>query len=376
MKKKEFVLLLESLTIGGKTTAAVALCASQYRANMSALVNKGSTFTVDWAYDADVKDIALQDILLNYQSVFGTERSERINAEQFAKILDSEAGKYLKNIFGLEKQDDLYGRGLEQYVLDAVAKYVQHCDKTKLAELFKSKICSQFISRIKVAIPPVTGLCKFLDKRNTTLVLRDMHGNFDKDPADVDAIRTSTDQELGIDCIDAILLLSTTEPFANTVELYKNVYKHTFESVPVFIMNRLSTVSSLYDYVYGLDAENVTVEHVQSFLQAVKDGDKKGFREIPATFVQSYKLLELLDVGYVDGLGFNYNHKDYESTDLRYVYPYVNSLSLSHTEPDYTAADYHLYELIVLENIEGMIDKVFTFNKNDLSNSKPEKILL
>lgn len=47
MKKKEFVLLLESLTIGGKTTAAVALCASQYRANMSALVNKGSTFTVD-----------------------------------------------------------------------------------------------------------------------------------------------------------------------------------------------------------------------------------------------------------------------------------------------------------------------------------------
>lgn len=99
MKKKEFVLLLESLTIGGKTTAAVALCASQHRANMSALVNKGSTFTVDWAYDADVKDIALQDILLNYQSVFGTERSERINAKQFAKILDSEAGKYLKNIF-------------------------------------------------------------------------------------------------------------------------------------------------------------------------------------------------------------------------------------------------------------------------------------
>ena len=102
MKKRELVLLMTALTKGGKTTIAMALCHPDYRRKMVSLSNCRTEVTVDWTYDPEAKDIFLQEILLNYQGVFGTEFKERISCEKFAEVLDRKEGKYLRETFGLE----------------------------------------------------------------------------------------------------------------------------------------------------------------------------------------------------------------------------------------------------------------------------------
>ena len=49
---------------------------------------------------------------------------------------------------------------------------------------------------------------------------------------------------------------------------------------------------------------------------------------------------------------FNYNYKVYNNEDLRYIYPNSTTLVKNDGKPDYESADYHLYELIVFENLK------------------------
>ena len=107
-------------------------------------------------------------------------------------------------------------------------------------------------------------------------------------------------------------------------------------------MTRPDSVSTLYDFMYGIDEENVTVENVRDFLQSAKKGNGKGFKEFPNTYLQCYRLLEMFDIGKINGVDFNYNYKVYNNEDLRYIYPNSTTLVQNDGKPDYESADYHL----------------------------------
>ena len=196
MKRKELVLLMAALTKGGKTTIAMALCNPKYRAKMASLSNCRTEVTVDWTYDTGANDIALKEILLNYQGVFGTDFKERISCEKFSEVLDSEEGKYLQDIFGLEKQENLSGSELEQYVLNAIMSYVNSCDEEGLAKLIKNRLSNRFLRRIKVVVPPVEEFAQFFDEKTVSLVLRDTRGLLDIDPEEATKVQSRTMQEL------------------------------------------------------------------------------------------------------------------------------------------------------------------------------------
>lgn len=359
MRKKELVLLMTALTKGGKTTIAMALCHPDYRGKMVSLSNCRTEVTVDWTYDSEASDITLEKILLNYQGVFGTAFKERIDCEKFSEVLDSEEGKYLRDTFGLEKQENMSGSELEKYVLNKIEEYVNDCDEKGLAKVIRSRLSNRFLRRIKVVVPPVDEFVKFFNEKGVSLVLRDTRGLLDIDPEEATKVPFRTMQELGIDGIDAVLLLGTAAPFADTIKWYKNAYKSAFESVPVFIMTRPDAVSMLYRFKYG---NNVTVENVHDFLLAAKKGTEIGFDEFPNTFLQCYRLLEMFELGKIEGVDFKYNYKVYNNEDLRYVYPNSTTLVQSAGSPDYQSADYQLYELIVFENLKDMINKVVEHN--------------
>lgn len=156
--------------------------------------------------------------------------------------------------------------------------YVNSCDEEGLAKLIKNRLSNRFLRRIKVVVPPVEEFAQFFDEKTVSLVLRDTRGLLDIDPEEATKVQSRTMQELGIDGIDAVLLLGTAAPFADTIKWYKNAYKSAFESVPVFIMTRPDSVSTLYDFMYGIDEENVTVENVRDFLQSAKKGNGKGLK--------------------------------------------------------------------------------------------------
>lgn len=350
---------MTALTKGGKTTIAMALCHKAFRNRMVSLGNCRTEITVDWTYGADATQITLTEILLNYQGVFGTDKKERINCERFSKVLDSKDGKYLIDTFGFEKQEGLSADDLEQYVLEKIKDYVNNCDDKRLSNLIKDRKSNRFLRRIKVSVPPVDEFKKFFEAKNISLVLRDTRGLLDIDPEEATNVPTKTMQELGIDNIDAVLLLGTAAPFADTVTWYKNAYKEAFESVPIFIMTRPDSVSTLYDIKYGIDDENVTVDNVKDFLLAAKKGNEKGFKEFPNTFIQCYRLLEMFEIGKLSGNEFFYKYKVYNNEDLRYVYPNSTTLVQSQSStPNYDAADYKLYEIIIFENIKDMLSKI------------------
>jgi hypothetical protein len=362
MRRKELVLLMTALTKGGKTTIAMALCHPNFRGKMVSLSNCRTEVTVDWTYDSEATDINLKKILLNYQGVFGTDFKERISCEKFSEVLDSEEGKYLRDIFGLEKQENLSSSELEKYVLDTITEYVNACDDKGLAKIIKDRLSNRFLRRIKVIVPPADEFVKFFNEKEVSLVLRDTRGLLDIDPEEAIKVQFRTMQELGIDGIDAVLLLGTAAPFADTIKWYKNAYKSAFESVPVFIMTRPDSVSTLYDFMYGIDDENVTVENVRDFLKSAKKGNGKGFKEFPNTYLQCYRFLEMFDIGKINGVDFKYNYKVYNNEDLRYVYPNSTTLVQDGGNPDYNSADYKLYEIIVFEDLKDMIDKMLEHN--------------
>lgn len=363
MRRKELVLLMTALTKGGKTTIAMALCHLNYRGKMASLSNCRTEVTVDWTYDSEAKDIKLKEILLNYQGVFGTEFKERISCDKFSEVLDSDEGKYLRDTFGLEKQENLSNNELENYVLNEIESYVNNCDDQGLAKIIKNRLSNRYLRRIKVVVPPVDEFVKFFNEKKVSLVLRDTRGLLDLDPEEATKVQFRTMQELGIDGIDAVLLLGTAAPFADTINWYKNAYKSAFESVPVFIMTRPDSVSTLYDIKYGIDDENVTVENVHDFLQSAKKGNEKGFKEFPNTYLQCYRLLEMFEIGKITGIEFQYNYKVYDNEDLRYVYPNSTTLVQNAATPNYSAADYRLYELVVLENLKDMLSKMIEHNR-------------
>lgn len=362
MKKKELVLLMTALTKGGKTTIAMALCHPKFRDKMVSLSNCRTEVTVDWTYDSEVSDISLKEILLNYQGVFGTDFKERISCEKFSEVLDSAEGKYLRDTFGLEKKENLSSEELEEYVLGKITDYINDCDDNGVANIIKHRLSNRFLRRIKIVVPPVNEFVNFFNEKEISLVLRDTRGLLDIDPEEATKVQFRTMQELGIDGIDAVLLLGTAAPFADTIKWYKNAYKSAFESVPVFIMTRPDSVSILYDIKYGIDDENVTIENVRDFLNSAKKGNEKGFKEFPNTYLQCYRLLEMFDIGKISGVDFNYNYKVYNNEDLRYVYPNVTTLVQNSSNPNYLSADYHFYELVIFENLKDMINKVIEHN--------------
>lgn len=358
MKKLELTLLMTALTKGGKTTIAMTLCHENFRSQMVELGNCRTEITVDWTYDVDTTKIELIDIHLNYKGIFGTDIKERINCEKFSEVLDSNDGKYLKDTFLLEKQEGLSAEELEEYVSEKITDYVNNCNNKALANLIKDRKSNRFLRRIKVNIPPTDELKEFLKEKNISLILRDTRGLLDIDPEEAMKVQTRTMQELGLDGINAVLLLGTAAPFADTIKWYKNSYKSAFESVPVFIMTRPDSVSTIYDYEYGIDDENVKKENVCKFLKAAKEGTARGFREFSNTFIQCYRLLEMFEIGKISGNEFIYNYKVYNNEDLRYVYP--NSTTLVQNvngKPDYSSADYKLYEMMIYENIKDMVNK-------------------
>lgn len=358
MKKKELVLLLTALTKGGKTTIAMALCHPNYRSRMVSLGDARTEVTVDWTYDPEATDITLKAIMLNYQGVFGTNSPEKISCNKFSEVLDSANGRYLQDVFGLVKQENLSSGELETYVLDTITNYINNCDDKGLSTIIKNRLSNRFIRRIKVLVPPVDEFIQFFANREVSLVLRDTRGLLDIDPEEATKVQFRTMQELGIDGIDAVLLLGTAAAFADTIKWYKNAYKSAFESVPVFIMTRPDAVSMLYRYRYG---DNVTVENVQDFLMAAKKGTEIGFDEFPNTFLQCYRLLEMFELGKIDGVDFRYNYTVYNNEDLRYVYPNSTTL-LRDKNPNYDSLDYQLYERVVFENLKDMINIMIDHN--------------
>ncbi len=362
MHKRELVLLMSALTKGGKTTIAMALCHKEVRARMAKLGNCRTEVTVDWTYDADAGGILLVDIALNYKGVFGVDRREDINCEDFGKVLDGEKckdGIYLKEMFGLEKQKGLSSEELEKYVTEKIREYINNCDGKRLAKLIRDRRSNKFLCRIKIQVPPADEFKAYFKEKNISLVLRDTRGLLDIDPEEADAVQNRTMQDLGIDGIDGVLLLGTSAPFADIVGWYKKAYGEAFEAVPVFIMTRADAASVLYDIKYGIDNENVTIGNVKNFLQAVKKGEERGYKELADLALPCYRLLETFGIGKIVEREFIYNYKVYNNEDLRYIYPVSTTLMQSGNDAaDFEAPDYKLYEMIVYENMKDILDKM------------------
>ena len=361
----EIVLLMMALSKGGKTTLATALCNPIFRGLMLNLNNCRTQLTVDWTYSASAVGITLIEVLLNFKAVFGTDQKERFTRYKLCEILDSEDGQYLTDVFGIEKPDDTLTtpEELENYVLEHIKQYIDNCDDQGLSKLIKNRKSNRFLRRIKVTVPPVERFKKYFEEKNISLVLRDTRGLMDIDPEEATSLNFKTMQELGLDNIDAVLMLGTSAPFTDTVGWYKNAYKGALESVPIFIMTRPDTISMLYDIRYGIDEKGVTEENVNGFLKAVREGTEKGIRDLPNSYLQCYRLLEQFEIGTLDGSDFTYNYKVYNNKELCYVYPNSNTLLYADTnKPDYNCPDYKLYEMIVFANLNDMINRIIENN--------------
>ena len=189
---------------------------------------------------------------------------------------------------------------------------------------------------------------------------------------EAEQIKYWTMQELGIDGIDAVLLLGTSAQFADTLDWYKNAYKDAFESVPIFIMARDDGILSLFDLKYEMDENNINTANVKEFLEAAKKGQEKGFKDFYKSFLPSYELLKMFEMGQFIGqftgnevvYKFEYKYKVYNNEDLCYLYP--NSITLQQSKNlqiNYNAPDYKLYEIMVHENLKDMISKIMEHNR-------------
>lgn len=361
--KKELIFLMTGMTKGGKTSIATALCHPNCRDKMVALGNCRTQVTVDWTFDPDAEKITLMEVLLNYKAVFGTAFAERISCVTFNEILTDEKNKFLKEVLGLEKQENLTGEELERYVLGRIVEFVNASDEKELSNLISNRASNRFIRRIKVSLPPVDEFFEILKKNKISLVLRDTRGLLDLDPDEANEAQYRTKAELGLDGIDAALVLGTSAEFPDTTEWYKRAYKEAFEAVPIFIMARAGALWNMFEKKYGTVDGNLNTSNIQNFLECVKGEEAADYERLRIAYIPCYRLLEKFDLGKIYSGDFEFFYRVYKKEELRYVYPESVILAMGEDKLDYTSPDYRFYERIVFSNLADMIGKVLEHNQ-------------
>lgn len=372
MKKKNIVMLLMGITKSGKTTIVGALSNTPNEvAELSSHSEARTQITTDWKFVPRAIKIQLSRIDFNLKAFFcknGVETVKDYN-EQLRNNYE-----YLHDVLGFE-----YKECLDEEIIDYVESMgkniVDLCkiDKNLLKNIVLQRKSAKFIRRIEVIVPPNNEFANFLnEKKLESFIARDTKGILDLTEEDFKELGNLSCQDLGLDNIDAAMLLCQSTAFANACkEWYRNIYSTALDAVPVFISARYDGMIERWED-YKDDKE---YEDINKFCSSIIN-NKKLFNRLVRThlrnafeLLEDYGVMQYEEESQVDEINkWKFVDDYYEINKIAYFTPVVADLSSPGSMtleklmeiPD---SEYSFYRNVIFHNFKDAIEKICEYNK-------------
>ena len=246
-------------------------------------------------------------------------------------------------------------------------------DKNLLKNIVLQRKSAKFIRRIEVIVPPNNEFANFLnEKKLESFIARDTKGILDLTEEDFKELGNLSCQDLGLDNIDAAMLLCQSTAFANACkEWYRNIYSTALDAVPVFISARYDGMIERWED-YKDDKE---YEDINKFCSSIIN-NKKLFNRLVRThlrnafeLLEDYGVMQYEEESQVDEINkWKFVDDYYEINKIAYFTPVVADLSSPGSMtleklmeiPD---SEYSFYRNVIFHNFKDAIEKICEYNK-------------
>lgn len=358
--KKKLILLMLGMTRSGKTTKIAALSADPRLISEICIKSDATTpVTTDWELSLIAEYVSIKKIEINPKTVYGNIHSRSI--EDYNKIVDD--NPYLTEVLGLQKiESDSNISDPKPYVEKMLSEFVKQSSFETIKKIMADKRTSSYIRRLSILVPASENFCKILKSLNReSIILRDTRGIMDLKPEDVDKMPNLSMYDLGLDGVDAVLLMCSSSVFpVQAGEWYKKVYGECFKAVPVFLEARHDALFSTYK-IYS-ELHHISIEE---YLKKVNAGEITAFDEVKDThFVHGLELLSMYGAASKDYTGnWHFNYSVFNMDNCLYLTPTVASLSTvsNNTEIHSKIFDndgYKFFQKVSLDNMSNILNLV------------------
>ncbi|MBE5931177.1 MAG: hypothetical protein E7268_09030 [Lachnospiraceae bacterium] len=275
---KKIVLLLLGMTRAGKTSKVSAL--SKVPGLISRVcirANATTPVTTDWELSAIAQDVKLTKIELNPKLVYKSTYSRTV--EKYNESLDE--NPFLTKILKLQKIDpEAKIADPADYVKGQLEEFVNNATFETIEQLMREKSTGDYIRRMTIEVPASDAFVEELKKYQLeSVVLRDTRGIMDVRPEELDKMPTKSMYDLGLDKVDAVLLMCSSNSFpVQAGEWYKKIYSECFKAVPVFLEARHDALWSTFQ----IFSELLPMPE-EEYLQKARKGELKGFDKVQTT---------------------------------------------------------------------------------------------
>lgn len=357
---KTIKLLMLGMTRAGKTTKIAALSKDPSLISKVCIKSSATTpVTTDWVMSTTEDEVSLKSIELNPKVVYGSPYSRTVSKYNLA-LADN---PFLSDVLGLQEIES--GSPItdpKDYVEAQVASFVQNASFSTIETLMNDKRTGNCIKRLSIAVPVSDAFRAALAARQMeSVILRDTRGIMDLNPADVEKMPNLSMYDLGLDGIDAVLLLCSSNVFpVQAGEWYKKVYGECFKSVPIFLEARHDALYSTYVTYSDLFSIDIC-----DYLEQVYSGKIRAFDEMKDThFVHGLDLLSTYQAAGKNYAGiWSFNYSVFNMDKCLFLTPTVASLSKHSTASQisnevFDNDGYRFFQEVCIHNISEILKLV------------------
>lgn len=357
---KKIIFLMLAMSRAGKTTKVSTLSAVPEQISSVCIKSDATTpVTTDWELSTSAEVVSLTKVELNPRAVYQDTYSRTI-----AKYNENLNGNsILTDFFGLEKiQEDSGITDPKEYVDARIKEFIENSDFDTIKKIMSNKTIGNYVKRITIVVPASEEFkCELKELGLDSMVLRDTRGIMDINPKDLEKMPNLSMYDLGLDGIDAVLLLCSTEEFpVQAGEWYKTIYDACFKAVPVFLESRTDALANSYKTYVDM-VSNITPKE---YLEMIREGKFKSFNEMMATYFESgFHLLKTYGAAknYDGHWYFKYNV--FKVEDCLYLNSVVPSLKAASrdgriTEETFNNDYYQFFKDVTVCNMSNMVKRV------------------
>lgn len=343
----------------GKTTSIAALTnVPEIIINLASGDDGRTKTTVEYHIVQNTEDngIFIEDIDLFEQNIMGSVDG---NLEKYN--LQIKKYKVLTDVLKLTTLDE------RQNVKEHIKEQIESLKGEPASEqLLKKLMCSEtidtFVRKLILRVPANPTLTLFLKDQNIDLRIRDTRGLLDIVlNNDLKSQTSKSLSELGLDNLDGIVFFCS-DTYPNIVtELYKDVLKSVFESLPVFLVhNRTDFMFEMFN----LNGQKATVDNVRHMIENIQEEKHPVFspEAVAVKSKSTFKLLDQLDIGEFykdksDKKKFRFNDSYFTNEKIQFLLP--SCTSFSEDENNFLEElDFEFYTLTVNASFEKMLNMI------------------
>lgn len=338
----------------GKTTSLAVLTDVSDIINQLAQSDDGRTkTTVEYHIvpQTEEKGILIEKIDLFEQNIMGSADG---NVEEYNLQLDKFG--VLKSVFDLKPLNR--GQNVREYIRQQVCKLEGgFVGINQLKKLMCSETIDRFVRKLTLRVPAHQNLVLFLKEKNIDLRVRDTRGLLDIVLSkDLKSQTSKSLLELGLDNLDGVIFFCSGE-YPNVIaELYEEILKSVFESIPIFLFHNKT------DFMYEnftTNGQPVTSENVESMIKQIQEKTHPIFKEktILGKSRPTFKLMEQLQIGSFENGVFSFKNTYFANETVQFLLPTCVSLDEVLTDGS-TSDEFAFYQATTLISYKKTIDMI------------------